>query len=161
MSSKSVVTLVLLLVVASIRLPASAAGNDTLAVAVQDPPVIPRALIKRQPERRQRFVRTELFFGTAAPEGTVTEAEFMAFLDTEVTPRFPDGLTLFKGHGRFTGSDGVLMKEDPFVVILLHPSDHFKANDRKIETIRYLYKVRFRQQSVLRVDYQFSVRVSF
>ena len=129
--------------------------------AIQDPPVIPRALTARPSQRSQRFVRTELFFGTAAPGDVVTEERFLAFLDAEVTPRFPDGLTLFKGHGRFTGADGVLVKEDPFVVILLHPYDRFKSNDRKIEEIRRLYKQQFAQESVLRVDYQFSVRVSF
>ena len=129
--------------------------------AVQDPPVIPRPLTKRPSQRAQRFVRTELFFGTATPGDVVTEERFLAFLDAEVTPRFPDGLTLFKGHGRFTGANGVLVKEDPFVVILLHPFDRFTTNDRKIEEIRRLYKQQFAQESVLRVDYQFSVRVSF
>lgn len=129
--------------------------------STQDPPAIPRALIKRPSDRPQRFVRTELFFGTDAPGDDVTDEEFLAFLDAEVTPRFPEGLTLFRGHGRFTGQNGALVKEEPFVVILLHPFDDFKANDKKIEQIRRTYKARFHQESVLRVDYQFSVRVSF
>ena len=141
--------------------PARAGAGAGAAESVQDPPVIPRALLKRPGPRPQRFVRTELFFGTAAPDDAVTEERFLAFLDAEVTPRFPDGLTLFKGHGRFTGENGALVKEDPFVVILLHPFEHFKVSDRKIEEIRRLYKTQFQQESVLRVDYQFSVRVSF
>jgi hypothetical protein len=139
--------------------PSAAAGHTP--ASAQDPPVIPRALIKRGSDRPQRFVRTELFFGTAAPGQPVTDEQFLAFLDAVVTPRFPDGLTLFRGHGRFAGENGVLVKEDPFVVILLHPSESFRTNDRKIEEIRRLYKSRFGQESVLRVDYQFSVRVSF
>ncbi len=131
------------------------------SAAAQDPPAIPRALLKRSSDRPQRFVRTELFFGTDAPGDDVTNEEFLEFLDLEVTPRFPEGLTLFKGHGRFTGRDGALVKEEPFVVILLHPYADFKANDRKIEQIRRTYKTKFHQESVLRVDYQFSVRVSF
>jgi hypothetical protein len=55
----------------------------------------------------------------------------------------------------------VLVKEEPFVVILLHRFEQFKTNDRKIEAIRESYKRRFEQEAVLRVDYQFSVRVSF
>jgi len=35
------------------------------------------------------------------------------------------------------------------------------VSDEKIEAIRRLYKTQFQQESVLRVDYQFSVRVSF
>jgi hypothetical protein len=31
------------------------------------------------------------------------------------------------------------VKEEPFVVILLHPYEDFKANDRKIEQIRRTY----------------------
>lgn len=134
---------------------------DVPRLLTQDPPVIPRALIKRQGEGPQRFVRTELFFGTATKNAVVTEEVFLAFLDAEVSPRFPEGLTLFKGHGRFTGQNGVLVKEDPFVVILLHPYEQFKVNTRKIDAIRLAYKQKFQQESVLRVDYQFSVRVSF
>ena len=141
--------------------PTATRADKGALMPVQDPPVIPRALLKRQSQGPQRFVRTELFFGTAAPGGIVTEERSLAFLDTAVTPRFPDGLTLFKGHGRFTGENGALVKEDPFVVILLHPFERFKVSDKKIEAIRRLYKTQFQQESVLRVDYQFSVRVSF
>ena len=55
----------------------------------------------------------------------------------------------------------MLVKEDPFVVILLHPYEQFTVNTRKIDAIRLAYKRQFQQESVLRVDYQFSVRVSF
>ncbi len=141
--------------------PAAGRADTPRPTTVQDPPVIPRSLLKRPSKGPQRFVRTELFFGTAAPDDAVSEERFLAFLDREVTPRFPDGLTLFKGHGRFTGENGVLVKEDPFMVILLHPFERFKVNDRKIEEIRLAYKQQFHQESVLRVDYQFSVRVTF
>ena len=106
-------------------------------------------------------MRTELFFGTAAPGGVVTEERFLAFLDTAVTPRFPDGLTLFKGHGRFTGENGALVKEDPFVG---HPPPPVRALQGERQEDRSnppVYKTQFQQESVLRVDYQFSVRVSF
>jgi hypothetical protein len=149
------------LFIAAMLAPAASDVNAGSVTSAQDPPVIPRALIKRQGERPQRFVRTELFFGTAAPGHVVTEECFLEFLDSEVTPRFPEGLTLFRGHGRFTGENGLLVKEEPFMVILLYPSEQFKASDRKIEEIRRLYKAQFRHESGLRVDHQFSVRVSF
>jgi Protein of unknown function (DUF3574) len=106
-------------------------------------------------------VRTELFFGTATPDGAVTEEQFLAFLDAEVTPRFPDGLTLLKGHGQFTGENGVLIKEDSFLLVLLYPLDSVKESNKRIEAIRRLYKRDFQQESVLRVDDHFTVRVSF
>jgi hypothetical protein len=67
----------------------------------------------------QPFVRTELYFGTAKPNGAVTEAEFRDFVDRQVTPRFPDGLTLLKGNGQFRGEDNIVIKEQSFVLILL------------------------------------------
>ena len=142
--------------------PAASPADSELPLPAQDPPVIPRAILKRSDDDGpRRFVRTELFFGSAAPGDAVSEERFLAFLDAEVTPRFPDGLTLFRGHGRFTGKDGVLVKEEPYMVILLHPSEDFRASNQKIEDIRRVYKSQFRQESVLRVDYQFSVRVTF
>jgi hypothetical protein len=107
------------------------------------------------------FARTELFFGTAKPEGVVTDEEFADFLDRVITPRFPDGLTLLKGDGQFRGEDGVIIKEDSFVLILLYPIEDFRESSRKINVIRERYKDEFQQESVLRVDDPFAVRVSF
>ncbi len=107
------------------------------------------------------FLRTELYFGTAKPDGVVTDEEFFAFLDAVITPRFPDGLTLLKGDGQFRGDDGVIIKEDSFVLILLYPLEDFRDSTRKINVIRERYKDVFQQQSVLRVDDPFAVRVSF
>jgi len=107
------------------------------------------------------FARTELFFGTAKPDGVVSDQEFLAFLDQEITPRFPDGLTLLKGDGQFRGEDGTIIKEDSFVLILLYPVEDFRESSRRINTIRRLYRMEFQQESVLRVDDPFAVRVSF
>jgi hypothetical protein len=83
------------------------------------------------------------------------------FLDIEVTPRFPDGLTLLKGDGQFTGEEGVLIKEQSFVLILLYPVEGRQESDRRIEEIRQLYEDQFDQESVLRVDDPLSVWVTF
>lgn len=107
------------------------------------------------------FARTELFFGTAKPDGVVTDAEFAAFVDRVITPRFPDGLTLLKGDGQFRGESGVIVKEDSFVLILLYPIEDFRDSSRKINVIRERYKDEFQQESVLRVDDPFAARVSF
>ena len=107
------------------------------------------------------FLRTELFFGTAKPDGVVTDEEFFAFLDAVITPRFPDGLTLLKGDGQFRGEDGVIVKEDSFVLILLYPLEDFRVSNRRIDVIRERYKDAFQQESVLRADDRFAVRVSF
>jgi hypothetical protein len=108
----------------------------------------------------QPFARTELFFGTSKRDGIVTEAEFLEFVDRQVTPRFPHGLTLLKGDGRFPSEDGVI-KEQSFVLILMYPYDTVDEGFRHIERIRTLYREQFGQQSVLRVDHPFIVWVSF
>jgi hypothetical protein len=108
------------------------------------------------------FVRTELFFGTAQPDGgAVTEEQFLVFLDEQITPRFPDGLTVLKGDGQFRGENGEIVKEESFLLILLYPVEDLRPSNRKIERIRTLYKDTFQQESVLRVDDPLAVRVSF
>jgi hypothetical protein len=49
------------------------------------------------------------------------EAEFQRFLNEEITPRFPDGLTLFAGLGQFRNSRGVIVQERSMLLILLYP----------------------------------------
>ena len=107
----------------------------------------------------QSFKRTELFFGTGKPDGSeVTPAEFDLFLDKEVTPAFPDGLTVLAGKGQFKGSSGEVVKEHSFLLILLYPPTDRNAS-REIEEIRVDYKTQFQQESVLRADS--TERVSF
>ena len=146
-----------LTILSAVPAPASA----QVETAVQNRPVIRRAVPPAWRNRALQFIRTELFFGTAKPDGAVTEEEFMTFLDAEVTPRFPAGLTLMKAQGQFTGEDGVLIKEDSYILVLLYPIDSFRDGNKQIETIRKLYLEQFQQESVLRVDDPFAVRVSF
>lgn len=107
------------------------------------------------------FARTELFFGTATPDGVVTPEQFQAFLDEVVTPLFPDGLTVIKGEGQFRGGNGITVKEDAFLLILLYPFDQRAAGSKSIEHIRAEYVRRHRQESVLRVDESFVSWVRF
>ena len=108
------------------------------------------------------FIRTELFFGSERPnKPEVSDTEFKQFLDRQVTPRFPDGLTVLKGFGQFRESDGKIVQESSFVLILLYPRESLRDSSTKIEEIRKLYKDSFAQESVLRVDDPRAVRVSF
>ncbi|HEX4249892.1 MAG TPA: DUF3574 domain-containing protein [Pseudonocardia sp.] len=101
----------------------------------------------------QPYERTELFFGTGrAGKPPVSDQEFDAFLDAEITPRFPDGLTMLSGLGQWRGSDGKLTKERSSVVILLYPKPSAGDSGTKIEEIRHLYEQKFNQESVLRAD---------
>jgi hypothetical protein len=101
--------------------------------------------------RRFPMARLELYFGTQRPGGApVTEAEWGAFLNEEVTPRFPDGLTVLTGNGQWRNSAGVITRETSALLIVLYePSVEKEA---AIEDIRAAYKDRFDQESVMRVD---------
>ena len=95
--------------------------------------------------------RLELYFGTQKPGGApVTEAEWNAFMEEEVTPRFPDGLTVLRGYGQWRNFEGVITRETSAVLVILYePSAEKEA---AIEDIRAAYKDRFDQESVMRVD---------
>jgi hypothetical protein len=95
------------------------------------------------------MVRSELIFGTARPGGrTVSEAEWTDFLAAEVTPRFPDGLTVLSGLGQWRGGDGRLVRERSKVLIVLR--EPAESTDADIEAIRSAYRRRFDQESVIR-----------
>lgn len=82
----------------------------------------------------------------------VGEKEYLAFIETEVTPRFPDGFTMLAGFGQFRNRTGAIVREPSMLVIIVYPaSDHL--SNRKIEEIRRAYRLRFRQESVLRTDF--------
>jgi Protein of unknown function (DUF3574) len=105
------------------------------------------------PEGSTPFLRTELYFGSNKPDGSVvSQEEFQHFLDQEISPRFPDGLTLVTGLGQFRGSNGLIQRERSMLLILLYPAHLAKSSVQKIEEIRTAYKWQFRQESVLRAD---------
>lgn len=106
------------------------------------------------PARGKPYLETRLFFGTARPDGgpAVTDRQFTAFVDKEVTPDFPDGLTVQNGRGQWRDAHGTIEKERSYELILLYPESAAKDGDRKIEEIRRTYEKAFAQESVGRVD---------
>src|ERR1700720_3080757 len=60
------------------------------------------------PAKTAGWVDTQLYFwlGPAgAPEKGVSEAAWRSFLDAEVTPRFPAGLSVVDVYGQWQGKD--------------------------------------------------------
>jgi len=97
------------------------------------------------------MTRLELLFGTSrGHKSPVTEDEWAAFLDTEVTPRFPGGLTVLSGPGQWRGKDGRVEKERSFVLVVWY--EPTSAAEARIEAVRAAFKQRFDQESVMRVD---------
>lgn len=94
------------------------------------------------------FERDTLYFGRAIPAGgQVTEAQWLRFLDTTVTPAFPQGLTVSDAVGQWRGKAGDVVREPSKLVVLLHPRDA-KA-DESIATIIATYRKDFGQEAVL------------
>ena len=90
----------------------------------------------------------ELVFGRNIGEALgVSDAEWKAFLNQEVTPRFPDGLTVFDAAGQWRGPGGAPIAEPSKVLLLVLSGAPGEAD--KIEAIRAAYKARFRQDAVL------------
>jgi len=124
-------------------LPAIHSAQADAAACAADEPVI----------GAEAFDRTELFFGTAKPDGgAVTAAEWSEFLATEITPRFPDGLTVLTGMGQWQEEDSDIIQERSQMVILLYPSEFAVESGILIEEIRAAYETAFQQESVLRAD---------
>jgi hypothetical protein len=109
-----------------------------------------------RPSAAQGWVRSELYFGVGAESGVadrvqtevIDDARWRAFLDAEVTPRFPDGLTVFDGYGQwlFRG-DGAPHRLKTKVLVILHEDTPQRRAD--IEAIRLAWKQATGQQSVL------------
>jgi hypothetical protein len=97
------------------------------------------------------WVRTELFFGTDKPGPDVSDYQFQKFVDSTITPRFPDGLTVLSGQGQWKETKGIV-KERSKVLIIVYPIDGAEDSSKKIEEIRDLYEKKFQQESVLRAD---------
>jgi hypothetical protein len=100
----------------------------------------------------EAWVRGELYFGTTKEDGTAySPEEFATFLDNEITPRFPDGLTLLTGLGQWKGQSGIIQERSQLLIIL-YPADTAAESSAKLEEIRDLYEQQFHQESVLRAD---------
>ncbi|MDI7416481.1 DUF3574 domain-containing protein [Cronobacter turicensis] len=100
---------------------------------------------------QNRMTQTTLYFGLNRPSGPViTGEEWQRFVDNDVTPRFRDGLTVFDARGQWLGNDGKVAREPSKALMLIHSND--SASEKGIEALRGIYKSRFAQESVMRVD---------
>ena len=96
-------------------------------------------------------VTAELFFGRDIGQSVaVSEGDWKSFVDSEVTPRFPGGVSVADDQGQWRGSDGVLVREPSKIVTLVLTGA--PDEQARIEAVRAAYKARFHQQSVLLVE---------
>ena len=95
------------------------------------------------------LVRDLVYFGRNRPEGgTVSDAEWLGFLDSVVTPSFPHGFTVVEGTGQWKGQSGAVERERSAIITFLHTGS---AADRdRVAQVAGEYKRRFHQEAVLR-----------
>lgn len=104
----------------------------------------------RCPAGQEPMRTAQLFFGqNIGGKPGVSAAEFRKFVDEELTPRFPSGLTVLEGGGQWKGDENKLIREASKVVVLVLPNG-IDAN-LKLNAARKAYKARFNQESVLLV----------
>lgn len=105
------------------------------------------------PAAAQDWVRTELYFGVGyadSPQPDIGEAEWQAFLDAEVTPRFPNGLSVFDLYGQWQGKGQPRPERlRSKMIVLVH--EDTPATRAAIDAIRRAWKQKTGDQSVLRV----------
>ncbi|MDF2817836.1 MAG: hypothetical protein K0S73_1776 [Stenotrophomonas rhizophila] len=119
-----------------------------------------------RPDAATNWVRSELYFGVGEESGAsdreqtdaIGEAQWRDFLDKQVTPRFPDGLTVFDAYGQwlFRGAKEPNRLRTKVLVVLHENTPQRRAD---IEAIRLAWKQATKHQSVLWS--QQAVEVSF
>jgi len=105
------------------------------------------------PGQTQGWVDTQLYFGLGPadhPEQGISETKWREFLDGEVTPRFPDGLSVLDVYGQWQGKNQTTPERlHTKMLVILYPDS--AENRGKIDAIRAAWKKMTGDQSVLRV----------
>ena len=95
-------------------------------------------------------VQVDLYFGRDTDKGEVSESDWATFLADEVTPRFPEGLSVLEVQGQYREPSGQIIRErTKLLVIVLFDAASQQA---KVGEIARAYAKRFGQHSVFRVE---------
>jgi hypothetical protein len=105
----------------------------------------------RCPIGQDRAHTVEMVFGRNDGDRlAVSDNDWRRFIDEEVTPRFPDGLSVMDVQGQWRAPGGMLVREPSKIIYLV--LDGGPDDPAKIANIREHYKQRFHQKSVLLVS---------
>ena len=96
------------------------------------------------PTGQSQMRTAQLFLGA---KSSPDDRDLRRFVDQEVTPRFPDGVTVVSGGGQWKGSENRLIREASKVVLVVLPT----AGDSgaKVEAVRTAYRTKFKQDPVV------------
>jgi hypothetical protein len=128
-------------------------GLSRAQTTTQKPPSATLKGDTAHPAHGQNWAETKLYFGLGpadAPDKGVTEAAWRDFLDKEVTPRFPAGLSVMDIYGQWQGKqEKVPERIRSKVLIIDYPAT--AANAARIQAIRAAWKQTTGDQSVMKV----------
>lgn len=100
------------------------------------------------PAGQERLKTAQLFFGQQIDgKPSVSDSDFRRFVEDELTPRFPDGLTVLNADGQWRASGNRLVRDASKVVLIVLPAKGDASS--RIEAVQGAYKRRFREESVL------------
>ena len=102
------------------------------------------------PDGMDSFTEINVYFGQEKGDlTTVSDEEWQAFLADAITPRFPDGLTVYDGKGQwFDEQEGRVYRESTKVLNVLIPVDTTGSGVDAVREIADAYKGRFDQRAV-------------
>ena len=126
---------------------AGAAAAFAILASLSVPPA--RAEAPPCPAGAERYAEYRLFFGRNR-EGVevVSDAGWRAFLAEEITPRFPDGLTVIDAAGQWRAPSGTLERErTKILLVLARPG---AESMRHTGEVAEAYKRTFGKEAVLR-----------
>jgi hypothetical protein len=105
------------------------------------------------PGATKGWVDTKLYFGLGPLDESgkgISETQWHDFLDREVTPRFPAGLSVLDVYGQWQGKNSTSPSRLRSKMLIIDYPDTQENRD-KIEAIRTAWKARTHDQSVMRV----------
>jgi hypothetical protein len=82
----------------------------------------------------------QLFLG-ASSHGRVSDRALRRFVDQEITPRFPDGVSVVDGGPQWTGKSDGLIRDSAKVVLIALPASG--DAHRRVQAVRDAYRARF------------------
>lgn len=142
--SALLVPVVALGLVGCVRPPIAQPAQNTAPTLQGDP---------AHPGHARGWVDTKLYFGLGPvdePDKGISEAGWRSFLDREVTPRFPAGLSVVDVYGQWLAKNRAAPERLRSKMLIIDCPDTAE-NRAKIEAIRAAWKQKTGDQSVMRV----------
>lgn len=95
----------------------------------------------------QAQLRTAQVFLAAKAPAKLNDVDIRRFVDQEVTPRFPDGVTVVDGGGQWKGDENQLIRDAAKVLMIVLPATGDPVG--QVEAVRAAYRAKFKQESVV------------